>query len=73
MPNRPFSREGTWLLPPTLEELVPADHAEVHHHPLAVREVRRILMEHLKAVNAGVTTAGPYLAPVSGTGIEAPP
>ncbi len=26
MPVRPFSREQAWLLPPTLDELVPADH-----------------------------------------------
>jgi pimeloyl-ACP methyl ester carboxylesterase len=28
------------------ELVVPADHFHVHHHPLAVREVRRILLEH---------------------------
>ena len=26
MPLRPFSREQAWLMPPTLDELVPADH-----------------------------------------------
>ena len=26
MPNRPVSREQAWLVPPTLDELVPADH-----------------------------------------------
>jgi pimeloyl-ACP methyl ester carboxylesterase len=30
------------------EVTVPADHMHVHHHPLAVREVRRILLEHAK-------------------------
>jgi pimeloyl-ACP methyl ester carboxylesterase len=28
------------------ELVVPADHFHVHHHPLAVQEVRRILLEH---------------------------
>ena len=28
------------------ELVVPADHSEVHHHPLSVQEVRRILLEH---------------------------
>ncbi len=28
------------------ELVVPADHFHVHHHPLAIQEVRRILMEH---------------------------
>jgi pimeloyl-ACP methyl ester carboxylesterase len=28
------------------ELVVPAEHTEVHHHPLSVQEVRRILLEH---------------------------
>src|SRR5262245_23243055 len=31
------------------EVTVPAEHMYVHHHPLAVREVRRILLEHAKS------------------------
>src|SRR5262249_13685218 len=30
--------------------VVPADHYPVHHHPLAILEVRRILLEHLAGV-----------------------
>ncbi len=30
------------------EVVVPAEHTEVHRHPLAVQEVRRILLEHLQ-------------------------
>jgi hypothetical protein len=30
------------------ELIVPADHFHVHQHPLAVLEVRRILLEHAK-------------------------
>jgi hypothetical protein len=33
------------------EKVVPADHFHVHQHPLAVLEVRRILLEHLKEVD----------------------
>ncbi len=31
------------------ELVVPADHFHVHHHPLAILEVRRILLEHAQA------------------------
>jgi hypothetical protein len=30
------------------ELVVPADHYQVHHHPLAILEVRRILLEHIR-------------------------
>jgi pimeloyl-ACP methyl ester carboxylesterase len=35
------------------ELVVPADHFHVHQHPLAVREVRRILLEHAQAASGG--------------------
>jgi pimeloyl-ACP methyl ester carboxylesterase len=31
------------------ETVVPADHFHVHHHPLAIQEVRRILLEHYQS------------------------
>jgi pimeloyl-ACP methyl ester carboxylesterase len=34
------------------EIIVPADHLHVHHHPLAVQEVKRILLEHLRMKGA---------------------
>jgi hypothetical protein len=33
------------------ELVVDADHFHVHHHPLAIREVRRILIEHYRQVS----------------------
>src|SRR5262249_1010465 len=42
------------------EIVIPASHTTVHHHPRAVLEVRRILMEHLQAVpgrNNGLSSA----------------
>jgi hypothetical protein len=33
--------------------IVPADHFHVHQHPLAVLEIRRILMEHAKEADGG--------------------
>jgi hypothetical protein len=39
------------------ELLLPIDHWRVHHHPGAVLEVRRILLEHLGAVKG--TPASP--------------
>jgi len=41
------------------EIIVPADHTGVHRHPLAILEVRRILLEHLAAIGRGVAPARP--------------
>jgi pimeloyl-ACP methyl ester carboxylesterase len=35
------------------EVVVPADHCHVHHHPLAILEIRRILLEHYQEVTHG--------------------
>lgn len=40
------SRESAHVENAASEIVIPADHAHVHQHPLAVLEVRRILMEH---------------------------
>jgi pimeloyl-ACP methyl ester carboxylesterase len=41
------------------ELIVSADHFTVHHHPLAVREVRRILLEHWQDVGGQLAPAAP--------------
>jgi len=40
------------------ELIVPADHFHVHQHPLAVLEIRRILLEHARQGDDGVIPAG---------------
>jgi pimeloyl-ACP methyl ester carboxylesterase len=46
------------------ELIVPADHFHVHQHPLAVLEIRRILLEHARQGDDGVIPAGgPAKAP----------
>jgi uncharacterized ion transporter superfamily protein YfcC len=35
------------------ELVVPADHMQVHQHPLGIMEVRRILLEHLQQKTNG--------------------
>jgi pimeloyl-ACP methyl ester carboxylesterase len=47
------------------EIVVPADHMEIHRHPLSILEVRRILLEHIAAGGADLQ---PALA--SGTGLQ---
>jgi hypothetical protein len=44
------------------ERIVEADHFHVHHHPLAILELRRILLEHLKESETAAV-----IVPVSGS------
>jgi hypothetical protein len=47
------------------EIVVEADHLTVHRHPLAILEVRRILLEHLNAISRPpMFAAGPPLPSV---------
>jgi hypothetical protein len=41
------------------ELVVPADHFHVHHHPLAILEVRRILLEHAQSAPGPLAPAAP--------------
>ena len=65
MPGQPwfllnFIGEGDGVVPRKSAQLddavsqitVPADHSTIHSHPAAVREVRRILLEHLAEIDA---------------------
>jgi hypothetical protein len=36
---------------------VPADHLEVHRHPLSILEVRRILLEHIHNLSGAIQFA----------------
>jgi hypothetical protein len=36
---------------------VPADHLEVHRHPLSILEVRRILLEHINSLSGAIQFA----------------
>ncbi len=47
------------------ELIVPADHSSVHTHPLAVLEVRRILLQHLAELRAFPNAAPPVLTAAS--------
>jgi pimeloyl-ACP methyl ester carboxylesterase len=49
------------------ELIVPAGHQEVHHHPLAILEVKRVLREHLREVDGRWTPQpGAGIVPVQG-------
>ncbi len=56
------------------ELVVPADHTGVHSHPLAVLEVRRILLEHLAELERfpGAAPAASPVATVTAAGQAAP-
>jgi hypothetical protein len=40
------------------ELVVPADHYSVHHHPFAILELRRILLEHFREAKPRLGNAG---------------
>ena len=58
MPLREFSREKTWLLPPRLEELVPADHP-VRYVAAFVDGLERAAWSELGVVPEGASRGAP--------------
>jgi pimeloyl-ACP methyl ester carboxylesterase len=40
------------------ELIIPAEHTQIHDHPFAIQEVRRILLEHLEATSVADAGAG---------------
>jgi pimeloyl-ACP methyl ester carboxylesterase len=50
------------------ELVVPADHFDVHHHPLSIMEIRRILLEHYREMAGELghpSSAGPTTGPLT--------
>ena len=62
MPSRPFSREQTWLFPPTLDELIPSDHP-ARYVAMFVDELPRAEWLKLGVAPDGEARGAPGYAP----------